>query len=86
MSRHVQARIARSAKKEKEYFMAVSIKKTVVMIILVLALLAGLFGWSMRLATVSGAGVQHNSGLHNSSRLLASGDGDNDYDDGGNRY
>ncbi len=32
--------------------MAVSIKKTVVMIILALALLAGLFGWTARMVTM----------------------------------
>jgi hypothetical protein len=83
VSLHVRESRARSGKEEKEYFMAVSIKKTVLMVILVLALLAGLVGWSMRLATVSGAGAPHNTGLHTGSHLLVSGDGDNDYDDGG---
>ena len=62
--------------------MVVSIKKTVWMVLLVLALLIALFGWSLRTATISGASTPHHSGLH-SSHMIVSGDGDNDYDDGG---
>ena len=52
VSLHLQVQSARSAREEKEYFMTVSIKKTVVMIILALALLAGLFGWTVRMVTM----------------------------------
>ncbi len=61
--------------------MAVSIKKSLVMVLLVLVLLVGLFGWSI-IAAMHSAGVPYNTGLH-SSHLLVSTDGDNDYDDGG---
>jgi hypothetical protein len=52
VSLYVQIRIARSEKKGKEYFMAISLKKTVVMILLALALLAGLLGWTVRMMTL----------------------------------
>ena len=55
VSLYVQLRIARSEKKGKEYFMAVSMKKTLVMIILALALLAGLLGWTVRMMTMPSA-------------------------------
>ena len=57
-----------SAREEKEYFMAVSIKKTVVMIILALALLAGLFGWTVRMVTMPSSLPLH-TGLHSSHAI-----------------
>jgi len=52
--------------------MAVSLKKTIVMIILALALLAGLFGWTMRMEAMPS--MQFHTGIH-SSHVLADGPG-----------
>jgi len=49
--------------------MTVSLKKTIVMIILALALLAGLFGWTMRMVTMPSALPLH-TGM-NSSHAIA---------------
>lgn len=65
MSFAVQGKIARSAKKEKEYFMAISIKKTLLMVILVLALLAALFGWTARMI----AAPSYHAAAHSSHTL-----------------
>lgn len=66
----VQGYTARNAKKGKQYFMAVSIKKTALMVLLVLALLLALFAWTMRVqATPS---MQFHTGIH-SSHMLADG-------------
>lgn len=83
MALRIQGECARSAKKGKEDMMAVSIKKAVWTIVLVVALLIALVGWSLRAAAVSGAAAPHHSGLHNSSHLIVGDDGDNDADDGG---
>lgn len=64
MSPGVQGYSARSAKKEKEFFMAISIKKTVLMVILVLALLVALFGWTARMMVTHAASYQ--SAAHSS--------------------
>ena len=61
---------AKSAREEKEYFMAVSIKKTIVLIILALALLAGLFGWTVRMVTMPS--MPYHAAAQ-SSRLMADG-------------
>lgn len=50
--------------------MIVSMKKTVVMLILALALLAGLFGWTMRMEAMPS--MQFHTGVQ-SSHMLASG-------------
>src|SRR5579859_3278430 len=72
MPLRVQGFIARSAKKGKEYFMVVSMKRTVVMIILALALLVGLVGWTMRMEAMPP--MQFHTGIH-SSHVLADGPG-----------
>lgn len=61
--------------------MAFSIKKAFVTVVIVLALLAALVGLAARISTLPG--IPYNTGLHSSSHLLADGDGDNDFDDGG---
>ena len=50
--------------------MIVSMKKTVVMLILALALLAGLFGWTIRMEAMPA--MQFHTGIH-SSHVLADG-------------
>jgi len=70
MSLHVKHIWRKERKGEKEYFMAISIKKSVVMIILALALLAGLFGWTVRMVTMPS--TPYHAAAH-SSRLLADG-------------
>ena len=50
--------------------MAVSIKKTVVMIILALALLAGLFGWTARMMTMPS--MQYHTAAQSSHVLAVS--------------
>jgi hypothetical protein len=65
---HVRVQSASGAREEKEYFMAVSIKKTVVMIILALALLAGLFGWTMRMMAMPSSLPLH-TGMHSSHAI-----------------
>lgn len=67
---HVSISDAKSAREKKEYFMTVSMKKTVVMLILALALLVGLLGWTVRMMTMPA--VPYHAAVQ-SSHLLATG-------------
>jgi hypothetical protein len=71
----VQGFTARNAKKGKEYFMVVSIKKTVLMVLLALALLIALFAWTVRIEAMPS--MPYHTGIHSiqSSHMLADGPG-----------
>jgi hypothetical protein len=55
--------------REKEYFMLLSLRKFFVLVILALALLAGLFGWTVRMMAPT---TPYHTGMH-SSHLVAVG-------------
>ncbi len=52
----------RAGEGKMEYFMLLSLRKTFVIVILALALLAGLFGWSMHM--ISTPAIYHLTSVH----------------------
>ena len=50
--------------REKEYFMLLSLRRFFVLVILALALLAGLFGWTVRMMAMPT--TPYHTGLHSS--------------------
>ena len=53
--------------REKEYFMLVTLRKFFVLVILALALLAGLFGWTVRMMAMPTA--PYHTGMHSSQQV-----------------